>query len=1070
MTDFLTVFISSTSDDLREHRRAVKEAVLDLGLHPIMMENFPAEGAIAVDRCRRAAHEADIFVGIYAHRYGWIPGPDQGGRDDLSITALEYEWAAARGIPRLCFVIERDFPWPHTPPHVDPEPEKRDRLDQLKARIGAETIRGTFTTPDNLVSGVLAALHHAAAGLTGHAPERGGWRRLSAPPLLHNFVGRAADLQTLRDMLTAPGDPLVVVRGAGGLGKTFLAQHLARSLADAFPGGVLWAGLGPDARTAENSVPPILMEWASANPHGRSLDPQTVSPRLVRTLLADAPGRFLAVLDDAWHLEPVRALRDALPAGTACLITTRHTDIAALGGHNVRLNRLAPADGCALLVDRLRAAGLLAVDPAECPAALAEIVQLVDGHALALDIAARQIITRGAAYAPRFAARLRESLAGEKPFGMLDLGRGETRDDSLEAAFALSYDTLSAEDQARFRALGVIAPEAAFDTPMVWAVWDVDSADDSALNSAEDSLAALLNAGLLVLTPDGARCEQHMILRTYAAALARRAGEHDPALGRYTRHVIDVLAARFVSVPVEDWNTVIGPDLPHIYYMGDLLVGYVQAIVLGATPLESLAEPDPPDEMPDIDPNERMARALLERGENFASAIKPYVFRRWVGDHGRRWLELGIACARLRGSQDREAVLLSAVGLWHSNHGQPRLAIAYFQQAFAYSRTNRNRADEAAVLNNLSTAHRAVGELDEALAALEEALTIWRELDNRVEKAVVLSNMAVILHDMGHWQRAQALYKEALTIKRDLGDQSALVSTLLGLGVLHHDLARHEQALVLFEEALTLARAAGLRSSEGTALNNIAGTYQTLGQPERARSLYEQALVIAREIGDLPEQGTTLSNLGILAKLAGAQTEALDLYQQALTVQRSVGDRLSEAITLNNMGHVYHEMEQPDAAAELINQALSIAVAINAHTMVITAGSTLGDLYRERELLELSEAAYDHVLTAARQLENRAQEGKTLNTLGLLASDQDQPDRALGLYLQALDAARDAGDKVSEAVTSFNVGLLLHNAFGRTQEAIRYLERCVALDEETGHPDLESDRATLNRLRGMLEE
>ncbi len=650
MTDLLTVFISSTSDDLREHRRAVKEAVLDLGLHPIMMENFPAEGALAVDRCRRAAQEADIFVGIYAHRYGWIPGPDQGGRDNLSITALEYDWAAARGIPRLCFVIERDYPWPHTPPYVDSEPENRALLDQFKARIDAETIRDTFTTPENLANGILAALHHAAADLTGQPPQRGGWRRLSAPPLLHNFVGRVEDVETLRDLLTAPGDPLVVVRGAGGLGKTFLTQHLARNQADAFPGGVLWASLGPDARTAENAVLPVLIDWASASPRGRSLDPKVLSPRLVRTLLADAPGRLLAVLDDAWHLEPVRALRDALPDGTACLITTRHTDIAALGGHNLGLNRLAPADGCALLADRLHAAGLAADDHDGCPDALADIVQLVDGHALALDIAARQIITRGPAYAPRFAERLRESLAGEKPFGMLDLGRGETRDDSLEAAFALSYNTLSEVDQARFRALGVIAPDAAFDTKAACAVWGVDSADDATLAGAEDSVAALLNAGLLGLTPDGARCEQHMILRTYAAALARRAEEHDPALGRYTRHVTGVLAAQFEAVPLQDWDAIIGPDLPHIHYMGDLLVGYVQAIVFGATPLETLAEPEPPDDLPDIDPEERMSQALLERGENFAYAIKPYVFRRWVGEHGRRWLEMGIACARLRGS------------------------------------------------------------------------------------------------------------------------------------------------------------------------------------------------------------------------------------------------------------------------------------------------------------------------------------------------------------------------------------------------------------------------------------
>ena len=36
---------------------------------------------------------------------------------------------------------------------------------------------------------------------------------------------------------------------------------------------------------------------------------------------------------------------------------------------------------------------------------------------------------------------------------------------------------------------------------------------------------------------------------------------------------------------------------------------------------------------------------------------------------------------------------------------------------------------------------------------------------------------------------------------------------------------------------------------------------------------------------------------------------------------------------------------------------------------------------------------------------------------------------------------------------------------GRTAEAVTYLEQNVALDEAIGHPDLESDRATLERVR-----
>jgi hypothetical protein len=54
------------------------------------MERFTASHHPTVCECERMARECDIYVGVIAHRYGWIP-------DDraLSITELEYDAASA---------------------------------------------------------------------------------------------------------------------------------------------------------------------------------------------------------------------------------------------------------------------------------------------------------------------------------------------------------------------------------------------------------------------------------------------------------------------------------------------------------------------------------------------------------------------------------------------------------------------------------------------------------------------------------------------------------------------------------------------------------------------------------------------------------------------------------------------------------------------------------------------------------------------------------------------------------------------------------------------------------------
>lgn len=143
-------FISSTSKDLIEHRAAVKEACLNAGFEPVGMENFVARSEDAVTVCYKEIEEADLFIGIYAWRYGYIP-PDA----DCSITELEYRKAGEISRPRYCFLVDENYPWPQE----FRETGVKARLLQLfKDNIELSSVRATFTTPEDLAAKVAATL------------------------------------------------------------------------------------------------------------------------------------------------------------------------------------------------------------------------------------------------------------------------------------------------------------------------------------------------------------------------------------------------------------------------------------------------------------------------------------------------------------------------------------------------------------------------------------------------------------------------------------------------------------------------------------------------------------------------------------------------------------------------------------------------------------------------------------------------------------------------------------------------------------------------------------------------
>jgi hypothetical protein len=99
------VMISSTARDLPEHRKEVMDACLRQGMFPVMMEHLPASDDEAISASLKMVDEADIYAGVFAHRYGYVPKGHA-----ISVTEMEYNRAVERKIPRCIFVMDKEHP------------------------------------------------------------------------------------------------------------------------------------------------------------------------------------------------------------------------------------------------------------------------------------------------------------------------------------------------------------------------------------------------------------------------------------------------------------------------------------------------------------------------------------------------------------------------------------------------------------------------------------------------------------------------------------------------------------------------------------------------------------------------------------------------------------------------------------------------------------------------------------------------------------------------------------------------------------------------------------------------
>jgi hypothetical protein len=501
-------FISSTSIDLADYRQAAIEVCNELQITPIAMEFFGAAGVGANAGSKSKLEGADVYIGIFAHRYGYIEDGSE-----TSVTEIEFDYASDRGIERLCFVVDPKHPWPTEA--IDYQ--NHDRLETFKARLG-KLIRAKFTTVEDFKSKLYRAAVQWRDRTRGAGAAQDAGSRAALPPAVtvpapSLMVGRERDFDLFRKRLGVDGGaatrkPLTIVRGWPGVGKTTFVSAVAHDPAvmAAFPGGILWASVGETPDPVKE-----LKAW------GRALGCDLQSEKTLedvmarlRALLADK--QTLLIIDDVWEADAALPFRLG-GAGCAAIITTRFADVsrelAVTTDDMYVLERLSKAESVNML--QQLAPTVSSRYPEEC----ASLAEDLEGLPLALRVAGRLLEHEaGAGFDVRdcFHSLAKEAtlLAQKAPEDRFDPKTGTTP--TIQLLLKQSTDRLDVESRRCFACLGAFAPKpATFDLPAIKDVTDVGDVKTVVLR--------LVDRGLLEPIPSTGRFWMHAVLVLHAASL-----------------------------------------------------------------------------------------------------------------------------------------------------------------------------------------------------------------------------------------------------------------------------------------------------------------------------------------------------------------------------------------------------------------------------------------------------------------------------------------------------------------------------------------------------------------------
>jgi tetratricopeptide (TPR) repeat protein len=810
----MKVFLSSAYVDLIEHRKEAAEALARLGHHVIGMETFNARTEDPTKASLKEVEECELFVGIYAHRYG-----SSIGKAKISVTEQEFDYAVEKGKEIFAFFVDEDFSWP--PKMVDKDAGQIKKLSAFKKKIVDHVTPDYFTDKTDLAYKIVAAVksHLARSDSRIPIPES---RKPTGSTLPHQpfFVGREKELEIIQSALSSESRTWgALIDGPGGIGKTALAIRAAHLAPETLFDRKIFITAKVRELTPEGEKPLTdftrLTYLAMLNELGKELGEENLSrlapdERANALRLALAGKKVLAIFDNLETLPEDERTRlfqflSRLPEGNKAIVTSRRrSDVDA---RIVRLDRLSHDEALQLIAElatkypRLSRASQKERD---------DLYAITQGNPLFIRWIAGQLGRAGSQ-----CRTIAEACA------FIDKAPAQ-HNDPLEYIFGDLLETFSPDETKVLAALTYFSLPAKLK-------WIADMTDLPA-RAAETALEDLTDRSILTsdlpaqtyflppLTAKFIRTRRPEAVTQTGDALTDRAYALALQYGGYYNY------EKFPMLDAE-WDF-ISAALPR------LLQGDNDRLQTVCSQLDQFL--DFTGRWDNLLWLHEQAEARALAADDKENAGWRTYHAGWVYSLRNQPAEVLTCAARAaehwQDSTPRDkAFAIRLRGLGHKLNKDYPAAIAAYREALDIYRSISPESDDVALaLNSLASAEKANQDYPTAERDYREALRIAKIIKDNEGIANYTGNLAGLALDREQWAEAESLAREALALSEKVGRQELIAADCHRLA---KALLKQDRNL---EEALSMSRRAVEIFTRLRQQDNLQSAQETLAEIERA--------------------------------------------------------------------------------------------------------------------------------------------------------------------------------------------------------------------------------------------
>jgi predicted ATPase/Tfp pilus assembly protein PilF len=822
----LRVFVSSTLRELADERTAVKEAIIQLHLAPVMFE-LGARPHPAINLYRAYLEQSHIFMGIYWQSYGYV-GPG------MEISGLEDEYLLAGEKPRLIYIKM-------------PAAEREAGLNKLLAYIKNDdrVSYKYFSSADELrqlVENDLALLlterFEVSELKLGVSASQSKFTRNNLPAQVTSFIGREAEIVAVKELLESQQVRLLTLTGPGGTGKTRLSLQVAVGLIDHYKDGVFLVSL------AEALEPALVVSKIAELLGVREGGSQSLLES-VKGFLCD---KYMLLLLDNFEqvLEAAPIVSELLESAPQLkLLVTSRTLLNLRGEHEFQVPTLQLPDSnegrvvkqvvncesVRMFIERAKTINPRFVLDDHSAPVIAEICRRLDGLPLAIELAAARLKMLSLDRLLSLLSSRLKLLTG----GSRDLPE---RQQTLRNTLEWSIQLLNQQDQILFSRLGVFIGGFTLESAQEVCHFENDTGLD-----IFQGIESLLNNSLLQLEQfDDLQPRFRMLetIREFAQEKLAERGELGALRSRHAQYFIEKMNE--VSPILSTHEADLGlawVDAEHDNLRAALAYCLDNALLLDQAPWLVLAMNWPWYRRGFLSEGRNWANRLLHSSiaqeQTLARCIALWssgAMAMWQGDlnNALYLLEEAVTISKSIELPLAVAVTLLFLGTTHVNRGEDEIALQYLQEAMELYKQLAMPWYLAITLVHMGNATLGMGDTLNARVYLDQALPISQQIGENWLISFILNNYGEVARTEGDYQKAQQYYEESEGLLRAMGDKGDLARLVHNLGCVARHLGDLAMAEDRFNESLAMFIKLGNQRGIAECLASLAGLWSERGQ------------------------------------------------------------------------------------------------------------------------------------------------------------------------------------------------------------------------------------------------